>query len=394
MYSIDRLEGEKTMIELRISKALKLFSLQVDIKLSEGSSLALVGPSGCGKSMTLRLIAGLEQPDEGYIKVGDNVFYDSSEHTFVPAYQRQVGFLFQDYALFPHLTVEQNIAFGLNQHPRMEKWEKVSSIMERLRLTGMEKCYPQYISGGQQQRVALARTLVTDPELLLLDEPFSALDCQVKKKMEKEVIDVRNAFSGTMILVTHSLEEAFRLCSNIAVMDRGKIIQSGTQDEIIHLPANRTVARLTGTENIFDGTVIKRFGKTARIWVEELNCQLTIPNTLQQDNLSLGIRPAQLIVEQDHSTQSWNPDAVNRFRGRIVQTIPTPDGQFVFIQFVGNPVFLAEHSSVAPRQRDYDLQAYVSFACGKSNHRLHQPGEHCQVIFPISAIALWPQDKR
>lgn len=174
------------MIELRISKALELFSLQVDIQLAEGTSLALVGPSGCGKSMTLRMLAGLEEPDKGYIKVGDTIFFDSSEHTFVPAYKRHIGFLFQDYALFPHLTVEQNIAFGLNQHPGLEKREKVSSIMERLRLTDLNKHYPQYISGGQQQRVALARTLVTDPELLLLDEPFSALDCQVKKKMEKK----------------------------------------------------------------------------------------------------------------------------------------------------------------------------------------------------------------
>lgn len=382
------------MIDLRISKALELFSLQVDIKLSEGTSLALVGPSGCGKSMTLRMIAGLEQPDEGYIKVGDTVFYDSNERIFVPANKRHVGFLFQNYALFPHLTVEQNIVFGLNQHPRLEKWEKVYSMMERLRLTGLEKHYPQYISGGQQQRVALARTLVTDPELLLLDEPFSALDSQVKKKMEKEVIDVRNAFSGTMILVTHSLEEAFRLCSNIAVMDNGNIIQLGTQDEIIHQPANRTVARLTGTENIFDGTVIERYGETARLWVEELSCHLTIPNTLKQDDLSLGIRPARLIVEQDHFTQSGNPDAVNRFLGRIVQTIPTPDGQLVFIQLVGDPAILSNHSSVAHRQRDYDLQAYVPFDYGKSDHRLLQLGEHCQVIFPISAIALWPQDKR
>ena len=378
------------MIELRISKALELFSLQVDIKLSEGSSLALVGPSGCGKSMTLRIIAGLEQPDEGYIKVGDTVFYDSSERTFVPAYKRHVGFLFQNYALFPHLTVEQNIAFGLNHRPKLERQVKVHSIIERLRLKGLEKRYPQYISGGQQQRVALARTLVTDPELLLLDEPFSALDSQVKKKMEKEVIHVRDAFSGTMILVTHSLEEAFRLCNNIAVMDNGNIIQLGTQEEIIHQPANRTVARLTETENIFDGTVVERNGQTARLWVEELQVHLTISNTLKQDDLSLGIRPARLIVKQEHSTEGGEPDVDNRFPGRIVQTIPTPDGQLVFIQLVGDQAVLADPASVAHRQPDYDLQVYVPFDYGQSACCLLQPGEHCQVIFPISAMALWP----
>lgn len=381
------------MIDLQISKALELFSLHVDIRLSEGSSLALVGPSGCGKTMTLRIIAGLEQPDEGYIKAGDTVFYDSNEHIFVPANKRHVGFLFQNYALFPHLTVEQNIAFGLNHLPKLERQGRVHSIMERLRIKGLEKSYPQFISGGQQQRVALARTLVTDPELLLLDEPFSALDSQVKKKMEKEVIDVRNAFSGTMMLVTHSLEEAFRLCSNIAVMDNGNIIQLGTQDEIIHQPANSTVARLTGTENIFDGTVIERHGETARLWVEELHVHLTIPNTLKQDNLSLGIRPAQLIVEQDHCTQLQDPE--NGFPGRIVQTIPTPDGQIVYIQLArDDPDSLSKNSTLSHRQRDYDLQAYVPFNYEKSDYRLFQPRDLCQVNFAISAMALWPQDKQ
>jgi len=375
------------MIEVRISKALELFSLQVHLKLSKGSSLALVGPSGSGKSMTLRMIAGLEQPDEGYIKVGDTIFYDSSERINVSAYKRRVGYLFQNYALFPHLTVEKNIAFGLNHCPRLERQAKVHAIMERLRIKGLEKRYPQYISGGQQQRVALARTLVTDPELLLLDEPFSALDSQVKKKMEKEVIDVRNAFSGTMILVTHSLEEAFRLCTNIAVMDNGKIIQLGTQDEIIHQPANRTVARLTGTENIFDGTVSERCGEAAKIWVEELQIHLTIPNTFKQNNLSWGIRPAQLIVEQDHCTRAQNLE--NCFSGRIVQTIPTPDGQLVFIQLVENSASLLNNSSLSHRRRDYDLQAYVPFNHEKSDHRLFQLEDLCRVIFPISAIALW-----
>ncbi len=380
------------MIEIRISKALELFFLQINIKLAEGSSLALVGPSGCGKSMTLRMIAGLEQPDEGYIKVGDTVLYDSSERTFVPAYKRHVGFLFQNYALFPHLTVEQNIAFGLNHRTKRERQEKVHSIIERLRIKGLEKRFPQYISGGQQQRVALARTLVTDPELLLLDEPFSALDSQVKKKMEKEVIDVRNAFSGTMILVTHSLEEACRLCTEIAVMNNGKIIQLGTQDEILHQPANRTVARLTGTENIFDGTVIERHGETARLWVEELHVHLSIPNTLQQDNLSLGIRPAQIIVEQDYCARV--EDLENSFSGRIVQTIPTPDGQIVFIQLARDLASRSNNSSLSHSPRDYDLQAYVPFNYGKLEYRLFQLGDLCQVIFSISAIALWPQDKR
>ncbi|HBV85168.1 MAG TPA: molybdenum ABC transporter ATP-binding protein [Desulfosporosinus sp.] len=373
------------MIEVRISKTLELFSLQIHLKLSEGSSLALVGPSGCGKSMTLRMIAGLEQPDEGYIKVGDTTFFDSSEGIDVSAYKRRVGYLFQNYALFPHLTIEKNIAFGLNHCPRSEKHAKVHSIMERLRIKGLEKRYPPYISGGQQQRVALARTLVTDPELLLLDEPFSALDSQVKKKMEKEVIDVRNAFSGTMILVTHSLEEAFRLCPNIAVMDNGKIIQIGTQEEIIHQPADRTVARLTGTENIFDGRIIERRDEVARIWVEELQIKLTIPNTLKQDNLSWGIRPAQLIVKQGHCARAQTPE--NCFSGQIVQTIPTPDGQFVFIQLVNQAPI--SNASMSHQRRDYDFQAYVPINSGKRGHRPFQLGDLCCIIVPISAIALW-----
>ena len=377
------------MIEIRIFKALELFPLQVHLKLSERSSLALVGPSGCGKSMILRMIAGLEQPDEGYIKVGNTILYDSSERTFVPAYKRHVGFLFQNYALFPHLTVEQNIAFGLNRRAKQERWQKVQSIMERLRLIGLEKRYPQYISGGQQQRVALARTLVTDPELLLLDEPFSALDSQVKKKMEKEVINVRNIFPGTMILVTHSLEEAFRLCSKIAVMDNGRIIQLGTQDEILHQPANRKVARLTGMENIFDGTVIERHGERAKLWVEKLGCQLTIPNTFQQDNLSWGIRPARLIVEQASCART--EELENRLSGRIVQTIPTPDGQFVFVQLMRDPVTPSHNVSLDQSRRDYDLQAFVPCNGGRSDYRRFQSGDLCKVILSMNEITLWPQ---
>ncbi len=151
------------------------------------------------------------------------------------------------------------------------------------------------------------------------------------------------------------------------------------------------MARLTGIENIFDGTVIERQVETALLRVEELNCQLTIPNTLKQDKLSLGIRPARIIAEQDHSPRT--EDLVNRFPGRIVQTIPTPDGQIVFIQLArDNLTSLSNNSSLSHRQRDYDLQAYVPFNYGKSDHGLFKPRDLCQVTFPISAMSLWPQD--
>lgn len=369
------------MIEAQFKLRLESFPLEIAFQLPTGSVLALFGPSGCGKSMTLRSLAGLVRPDEGFIKMDEAVFYDSSQKRFIPARRRRIGFLFQDYALFPHLTVEKNIGFGLKHLTQKEKKQKVHAIMERMRLSGLENRYPDQLSGGQRQRVALARTLVTDPSLLLLDEPFSALDRQVKKKLEKEVLDIRDAFSGTILLVTHSLDEAYRMCSHIAIMEKGRILQLGSRDDILYRPLNRTVARLTGTENIFDGVVTKREGQNTSVWVEELKCHLSFPYDLNGESISLGIRPSQIkVLTSDEVSPEFRE---NLFSGRVVQSIPGPDGQTLYIKL--------EHR-VKRKERDYDVQAQNMIQRESFHSGLFQAGDPCQVYLPPYAFSFWSAD--
>lgn len=360
------------MFQFQFRKKLARFELNVSVELPEGAVLGLFGPSGCGKSMTLRCLAGLEFPDSGIIQVGDTVLFDAERCINVPPRQRKMGFLFQNYALFPHLTVEKNIEFGLNGLPEDVRKKKVAKAMERMRLKGLEHSYPRQISGGQQQRVALARTLVTDPAVLLLDEPFSALDNQVKSKLEKEIIDVKNTFSGAMVLVTHSLEEAYRLCTHIALMEEGRILQQGSRDEIIRQPINRTVARLVGTKNIYDGRVVKRRKNSATLWIEELGCEMTIPGQPgEAELLSVGIRPGDVKVDYIPRGET------NSYPATVTRIIPGVDNALIYLKLTDSP----------KDDTDYDVQAYISF----DDEHLNKlgVGDGCFVYFPISAISVW-----
>ncbi|MDD3271993.1 MAG: ABC transporter ATP-binding protein, partial [Syntrophomonadaceae bacterium] len=217
--------------------------------------MAILGPSGCGKTMTLKCIAGLMTPDRGRIVLNEQVLFDSQQGINLPARQRKIGFLFQNYALFPHLTVHDNIAFGIRQLPATERNERVQQLLAKMRLDHFGHRYPVELSGGQQQRVALARALAPEPEVLLLDEPFSALDTQVKERLEAELLEIQSDFQGHVLFVTHNLAEAYRLSSKMAVYETGGLLQWGERQTIIERPANEKVARLTGMENIFDGIV-------------------------------------------------------------------------------------------------------------------------------------------
>ena len=209
------------MIELDIHKRWGSFSLDVQLR-HQGGILGLLGASGCGKSKTLQCIAGIERPDAGKIVVGTRTFFDSERQVNVPVPQRRVGYLFQHYALFPNMTVEENIRCGVRTaSPKGEARQQVRDMMERLRLTGLERQKPAELSGGQQQRVALARILVNEPDILLLDEPFSALDSYLKEKVMTELKDLLQQFPKDVVLVTHSRDEAYQLCQSIAVLDGG-----------------------------------------------------------------------------------------------------------------------------------------------------------------------------
>ena len=233
-----------------IQKQLDGFRLEVAFTC-DGDTLALLGPSGCGKSMTLRAIAGVITPDEGKIILNGRTLFDSAAHIDLPPQQRRVGLLFQNYALFPHLTVEQNLRTVL----RREKDRKVRDamfhdVMERFQLTGLEGRRPSQLSGGQQQRAALARILLSRPELLMLDEPFSALDSHLRRQMETEMASVIRRFGGDTLLVSHDREEVRRLADRIAVYHQGKIDTIQETGALFRDPVTYTGALLTGCVNL------------------------------------------------------------------------------------------------------------------------------------------------
>ncbi|MDD5923837.1 MAG: ATP-binding cassette domain-containing protein [Clostridia bacterium] len=210
--------------------------------------LALLGSSGCGKSMTLKCIAGFEKPDRGKIILNGKVLFDSDKHINLPPQKRMVGYLFQQYALFPNMNLEQNILCGVRD--KKHRKDIVKQIISIMRLDGMEKRYPHQISGGQQQRVALARILVSKPELLLLDEPFSALDSHLRFELEQEVRDVIQRFGKNVILVSHNRDEVFHLCSDIVIMNNGMIEDIGEKHRVFFEPKSMESAILAGYKNI------------------------------------------------------------------------------------------------------------------------------------------------
>ena len=216
----------------------------VSLEVDSGHVLAILGESGCGKTTLLRLIAGLERPTRGEISIDDRVMFDWT--TDVPPEKRGVGLVFQDYALFPHLTVERNIAFGV-RHGADARRARVRELLELVGLSGFERRYPHELSGGEQQRVALARALASSPSLLLLDEPFSNLDAVLKEQMRGEVSRILETAGITALFVVHDRDDALAIADRIAIVRQGAIQQIGEPDEIRNHPANEYVARYLGS---------------------------------------------------------------------------------------------------------------------------------------------------
>lgn len=257
------------MLDIKLKKSLPGFSLDVSFSVAH-EILAIVGPSGCGKTMTLKCIAGLFQGDEGLIALDEKILFDAKHAINLSPRQREVGFVFQNYALFPHMRVFDNIAFGIRQLKREEIKERVSLLLQKMHLVPYGQRYPGQLSGGQQQRVAIARALATEPRVLLLDEPFSALDSIVKESLQDELLELQNFFGGHVILVTHNLAEAYKLSSKIAVYDAGRILQWGDKRTVIEQPANTSVARFTGVKNIFDAVIEESSDQQVMVCIPEL----------------------------------------------------------------------------------------------------------------------------
>jgi len=230
------------------------FALDVEFKAAPGFTI-LFGASGAGKTTLLDCVAGLVKPDAGCIAIGERVLFDSEQSTDVPVAKRRAGYVLQDLALFPHLTVEENVEYGLSPLPRSQRSERAAAILQAFRIAHLARRSAREISGGESQRVALARTLVTDPAVLLLDEPLAALDAPTKARIIDDLREWNREHRIPILYVTHSREEVFALGERAIVLDAGRIVADGTPHEVMTAPQQETVAQLAGFENIFDAVV-------------------------------------------------------------------------------------------------------------------------------------------
>ena len=263
----------------------------VSFNMADGETLAILGPSGCGKSTLLRVLAGLERPDQGEVR------WDEQDITHLPPEKRLFSLVFQDYALFPHLNVLSNVMFGLIERkvPRKQAEQTALQWLEKVNLQGLERRRVNELSGGQQQRVAVARALAVNPRLLLLDEPFSNLDQQLREDVQNELLATLRETRSSTILVTHDQQEAFKLASRVILMRQGKIEQAGTPSDLYHHPESRWVAEFLGHDNVFEGFFVPQYAfkldapqPTAKVLsVERLGSEIAAKVRLQDTSYTL-----------------------------------------------------------------------------------------------------------
>lgn len=290
------------MLDIVLRKTLERFQLDVAFQADDGL-IVLFGPSGSGKSLTIQAVAGIVQPDTGRIVLDSQALYDSARGLSLPPQKRRVGYVPQQYALFPHLTVADNIGFGLTTLSRRTRAVRVGELLDAFAMQGFEQRLPHQLSGGQQQRVALARALAVQPRLLLLDEPFAALDAVLRETLRQELLQVQARWHIRMLLVTHDLADVYALGQRVIVYDGGRVLQQGTRDEVFFRPVNRRVAEFVRTGNILPAVVEQAEAET--LWLRWHGHRLaSAPQPLAPGTLvDICIRPTQvLIVRPDRLT--------------------------------------------------------------------------------------------
>ena len=328
----NEISKDKPLLEIRgVSKKFGEFIAvnNVDLDIYQGELFCLLGGSGCGKTTLLRMLAGFEKPSSGQILI------DGQDMSEVPPYKRPTNMMFQNYALFPHMTVEKNIAFGLEQDgiTKTEISDKIDSILKLVELQDYKKRRPQQLSGGQRQRVALARALVKQPKLLLLDEPLSALDKKLREQTQFELINIQDKVGVTFVVVTHDQEEAMTLSTRIAVMDRGRFIQTGTPTEIYEYPRDRFVADFIGSANILDGKVVSNLEGTIEVstYLGKFAFKSN-SNISEGSDLFVGLRPEKISISKAAS-KSKNItgfiDDIGYFGDYSIYKVRLDDGQII-----------------------------------------------------------------
>ncbi|MGZ6365042.1 MAG: ABC transporter ATP-binding protein [Ktedonobacteraceae bacterium] len=309
------------MLTAVLNTHLKTFHLDIDFSAGKGKTTVLLGESGAGKSTVLRLLAGLLHPERGYISLEGKTYFDSERHITIPAQERPFGYVFQDYVLFPHLNTFENVAFGLRaQHlPRRVVRERVGEALAQVHLSGYDQRIPAQLSGGQQQRVAIARALALRPQLLLLDEPLSALDVQTRREVRQELRNLLSNTGFTTVMVTHHYLEALLFGYHILVLEQGHVIQQGSQRDLLQYPRSSYVAELVGM-NFFRGRVI--------------NCEAGAMCTIQlQNNGRPGIEVSAALEEQAQKLPETGDEAFVLVDPRSItlyQTLPDSSARNVF----------------------------------------------------------------
>lgn len=357
------------MLEVKLKRKLPGFTLDVDFKVDQ-EILAILGPSGSGKTMTLQCIAGLLQPDSGFVNLNGKVIYDSAHKIDLPVQMRKVGFVFQNYALFPHLTVTQNIAYGIRHLPPKDCAQKVAQQLDKMNILRLADRFPRQLSAGQQQRVAMARALAPEPDLLLLDEPFSALDSMVKERLQLELQALHQFYPGNVLFVTHDLAEGYKLGSKIAVFESGKIIQCDEKEKVISCPSRHTVARLVGFKNLLEGKVIEIKGRQVTIEVTELggliDAQLRNDDGLKiGQKVTIGIRPEYVRI-----TSTPGPNRFLSTVDRVTEGVSS-NSLYFHIDAVGT----TRHYMMVTCARNESLPFQENKSCF-----LHLPAEHITII--------------
>jgi iron(III) transport system ATP-binding protein len=314
----------------------------LSLEVKPGELLALLGPSGCGKTTTLRLVAGFLAPEAGEIWVGDRCL--SSPASVVPPERRRMAMIFQSYALWPHMTVAQNVAYGLRFKPGLSRGDREARVREMLRvvqLAGYETRYPGELSGGQQQRVAVARALVVEPEILLLDEPLSNLDANLREEMRFEIRRLHETFGNTTLYVTHDQGEAMVISDRIAVLKAGKVAQTGTADDLYHRPRTRFVAEFIGRTNVVDGVAV------ARDTVAHANVRLRVAaaDLAPGSRVALSIRPHQVRLGAPGDAT----DGANAFRGSVRRAAFLGDSVDYEIALADSDLVLRAAAAPTPR---------------------------------------------
>ncbi|MCA1363369.1 ABC transporter ATP-binding protein [Bradyrhizobium sp. IC3069] len=343
----------------------------VSLEIEQGKVLSLLGPSGCGKTTTLRIIAGFASPDGGIVRIAGE---DVSQ---LKPYERNVGLLFQDYALFPHMTVTQNVAYGMRFRgsPAATVLSRVERMLSLVQLSGLEDRCPHQLSGGQQQRVALARALATDPKIVLLDEPLSALDAKLRLELRIELKEILRSVGATTIVVTHDQEEALSLGDEVVVMHAGKIVQRGTPSEIYKAPAHKFVAEFVGRSNWFHATRSGRstVGISSFVTNDGVEIRARSPQSDHNDSADLCVRPEHIELADSAAPEPAQDAEHNVLTGVVLDVASLGSDIHVVVELPGKARLLA-------------IRKNAGRMPGLA------PGQHVRAIFSASDVLVFEVD--